>query len=1416
MHLENYNSDRIIGFVHKTSRKWWGLLILLLLLLIICIANFKPSAGILGWDNFSVSLSLKDNLFRTLFATWRDYRGFGVPSDSEVTDIFRQLLLFPLSLNLSPQIVDQLYYFSLLVIGSIASFFLTKEVLDRLFVTRNQLEAWAIQTASLAGALFYTFSLYSIDVFYLPIVMYAVRFAFFPVLLLLFLRLLKNRHLSGWHLILFLIAALLGSPSYLTATVFFILLLLFAAVIVANPLQIKRSILIFLLFLAVNLFWLLPFINYTSNKGKIIALSSTFALVNEFLFNQFAERFSWDKLLTFSSEFSSGLPFTSISSGDSVKVHEALSYTHISQNVAWYYVLPLPFILIGFLYLMYLAIQRKSDAFWPILLAIGSLFLLRKEYPPLGFLYDYLGHAIPPLKLVLRFGTTKLNPLLLIAFTIMVGVGVFGLIQILKKVRRKYLVLPAKHMNAAKSVGALVLVIWFGWMAYFPLKGSLFFPLLRTSIPREYYALADTINADPSYARVLHLPVGQFSYWRSYKWGYYGSAFFNFMLNKPLLDKTFSPANQDNDFFDFSLNNVFQNAYALDDRELTARAQWLEQLLKRAGVKYVLFDESVDSNIVAKDIKTWEYIQQAEVKQMLDALVDAGTLEIIQTETIDLRSYARRNDVTLSRFNEQMAANPNLILYQLNESVDIIRVAESAVNLEPSVKNGFIKPLYTGDQTIVQTYQYPFRTYPFHNPKTDYEYEEGEIVGSFPDTQSTFDRIVYTHERRTSSPFAVSLYSRPAPGGLEILGTVARPQLGQERTEETLLFSEEVLVENFEALEPEYVTYADMLTNWHALGSKMLSPYRLQVGETVLPLPAEAATGPQYLGTVLLNPGDTEITLLEKTSDLIAVTPAAFRLTEDSNCLLDATEGYSPKLTIEPEKVNLTTANGSFCIAKTIGVPIATRYVEIEISASQSSSGNAQLDQSFTPSNTQKAIERVVNELPNYHSFSICIKNDVEGDCLNSRLSFNGNVPLTNVRVTSEKMFEGDLLQVIIILPTIENSIHQLDISNLLVHEYEPVHSATVSAYYTETGANEIQTAEEESSFSFPPVFSPSSFYMNAQLDALEPRERGKCVLTVGDHRESSIRMYKYSPNGGMLSYISDCYQSIFASLPYISQAFYLWTTDYHVYTGSQPQFIASQPYQLVNEYVSYLDGYPDLPGFKSLQKADPPLPKSDDYYDNVVTEALANRSLVRGHRTMLSQGPIETGTKEYFEVHHTVANQSLVEFTDSTIAALPADWENIYLENGDSELHFASGNVAEVKKILPSLWSFRVTKEATSTAETLILFGQAYDSQWQLYKTDGPLSAIMGHGAAGGHHIKADGWSNGWILSDTELQAGETATFYAFYTPERLAIFGWMLTIAAMAGVGVFVLKKAPERRRRPDRAIFMKAVRNRLTGST
>jgi hypothetical protein len=268
-------------------------IVLLLTLLIINAVSLKPEFFLLGWDNYSSYLNLTTNFFRTLFATWREYRGLGVPSDSEVVDLTRQLFFILLSPLIAKNVLDQIYILLCLNLGVIGMYFFASQFF-RLGLPRiNHRTSDAI---SFMAAFFYLFNLNTLATFYFPMIMYVSRFACLPILLALFLKFVKEKRVSLKTLFLSVLAILFFSESFLTATIFLtlVLMLFIYGLSVGNY---RKQAIFYLLFIGLNLFWLLPFANYTWQKSGIIRLAPTFIEANEIQLNKPASTYALPQLL---------------------------------------------------------------------------------------------------------------------------------------------------------------------------------------------------------------------------------------------------------------------------------------------------------------------------------------------------------------------------------------------------------------------------------------------------------------------------------------------------------------------------------------------------------------------------------------------------------------------------------------------------------------------------------------------------------------------------------------------------------------------------------------------------------------------------------------------------------------------------------------------------------------------------------------------------------------------------------------------------------------------------------------------------------------------------------------------------------------------------------------------------------------
>ena len=99
-----------------------GLIVLIAILVWISATSLHPGLYLIGWDNYSSYLTGVPGILRTIFSTWRSYRGIGVPSDSESTDVFRQIFAWGLAPFVDESLLDQFYILACLWMGALGAY----------------------------------------------------------------------------------------------------------------------------------------------------------------------------------------------------------------------------------------------------------------------------------------------------------------------------------------------------------------------------------------------------------------------------------------------------------------------------------------------------------------------------------------------------------------------------------------------------------------------------------------------------------------------------------------------------------------------------------------------------------------------------------------------------------------------------------------------------------------------------------------------------------------------------------------------------------------------------------------------------------------------------------------------------------------------------------------------------------------------------------------------------------------------------------------------------------------------------------------------------------------------------------------------------------------------------------------------
>ncbi len=184
----------MLNKIIQKIRAYPGLFVLICMLLLINLVSLKPDLHIVGWDNYSSYFQPAINIPRTLFATWREYRGFGVPSDSESPDIFRQLYSLAARTILPETLLDQVYMLLSFDIGIIAMYVFSRMLIKKYFLKEQT--TVTIDIFGFLSAMFYLFNLNTLATFYFPMIMYVNRFYSIPLIGIIFMRLLSNQKIS--------------------------------------------------------------------------------------------------------------------------------------------------------------------------------------------------------------------------------------------------------------------------------------------------------------------------------------------------------------------------------------------------------------------------------------------------------------------------------------------------------------------------------------------------------------------------------------------------------------------------------------------------------------------------------------------------------------------------------------------------------------------------------------------------------------------------------------------------------------------------------------------------------------------------------------------------------------------------------------------------------------------------------------------------------------------------------------------------------------------------------------------------------------------------------------------------------------------------------------------------------------------
>jgi len=543
--------------------------LLLLIVGIISWKNYESGTLLSGWDTLHPEFNFELAFKRVFSGVWREDQGVGtIAAHSHMTELPRIFILWLSSFLLPTGFLRYFYFFLCLALGPLGVYYF-------LNYSANKQKSFRKDLASFLGASYYLLNLGTLQHFYVPFEMFATQFAFLPWLFFLGLKFLREKKKK--ILLSFALLSFFASPMAYAATLFYpyfvaLALFLFAYSLLSKQKieRMKRSLIILGVVLVINAYWILPNIYSVFNQSETIANSRINTLFSPEAFLRNQEYGTLPNILIHKNFLFS---WRAYDNENQAFVDLLGVWNDYLQNSG---VLRLGY-LMGAITLFGAALSlfkrnKTGLAFLP--LGLLSLFFLINTNPPTGTLYSFLYEQIGIFREGFRMPFAKFSILF-----IFITSFYFGYFQsrVLAFLSKNFL---TKILGLLYTVSILFALIIFMRPVF---GGNLISPLMRTSIPQEYFQAFKWFNSEEN-GRIAKLPFQTPFNWEFHTWGYEGSGWFTwFSSQNPQLDRDFDRFSSYNESF------YNQASFAVYAKDLPN----LEEALEKYQVKYLFLDESV-------------------------------------------------------------------------------------------------------------------------------------------------------------------------------------------------------------------------------------------------------------------------------------------------------------------------------------------------------------------------------------------------------------------------------------------------------------------------------------------------------------------------------------------------------------------------------------------------------------------------------------------------------------------------------------------------------------------------------------------------------------------------------------------------------------------------------------------------------
>ena len=607
-------------------------LVLLLIIIVFYLAarNYQPQTWLSGWDTLQPEFNFFLYFKRIFFGVWQEHQGLGATaSQAHPAEIVRMLFYYPFSFFLPQSLMRYSYFFLTLILGPLGVYYF----LEKIIIPKN-LSRTSYHAASFCGGLLYLLNLGTLQHYYLPLEMFATQYAALGWLFLWASKFLKGGQKKD--LLWFAFVTLLAAPAAHTATLFFAYFLGLSFFIVTLILfsfskkSIGKGLIILLVTLLLNSFWLLPNFYFIKNHGQEV--------VNSKIHRQFSQQ-----------AFLTGQKFGTLKDTALLKnflfdwgEYDDNKEQFIRVFNEWVPHLEKPIIMVigyGIFFMVALgiliSIKKKNKyaiALLPIFLV--SFFFIANNVAPAKIIFSFCQNKIPLFKEAFRFPFTKFSLLLMFSFSVYFAVT---LSFIFKK--------------TTNWIVILLISVALGYYMLPAFSGHLISPSMKIRFPSEYFQSFNWLNQQEKTGRIASFPTHTFRGWQYYCWDYEGAGFEWFGLNQSFLTREFdrwSPYNE---------NHYWEISYAFYSGNLNL----LESVLEKYQVHWLWVDENIFDPSSSKDTYFDELTEILSQSEKISLKKEFGKIKIYQVNL--KKSY--QNFVTLSKNSTNIGPRYNWNNYDL-------------------------------------------------------------------------------------------------------------------------------------------------------------------------------------------------------------------------------------------------------------------------------------------------------------------------------------------------------------------------------------------------------------------------------------------------------------------------------------------------------------------------------------------------------------------------------------------------------------------------------------------------------------------------------------------------------------------------------------------------------------------------------